>query len=703
MNQRWVYGIGAAVLGTPVLVGITLGPVWSQTEPLIESETPMDEVIPAYSIRVTSTLDGDPVADEQLTLREALKLANGTLPLDALSPAEQALVQPLTDGAGSEITFDLPDGDTTIELMDLLPEVVVPGLVIDGTTQAGYDAEAMIDPRFPPAPVVTLTVAPGQEVARGLSIAADGVVVRGLSIYGFRTTDRATQTTPPSDIFISALAPPVDASPLTPPLPMFRLSREDTVPQGVVIEQNWLGLPPSDEFPEVPSAFGVTVFNSTDAVIRNNRIEHHDGSAIISGFQADGLQISENAIVGNGLAGMPDAIRLEGAIAGSAITDNLICGNDGSGIYLFKPAGATQITGNTIQYNGRRFFRSAVYVMGSDHQINDNFIGYQPGPGVVVAAHPDSDRNLIRQNRFAQLDGLSIDLVTQGNAGVQDFQRGDGPNPPRNSYHRRRETGNGAINAPKFDSYTFTGTGDTVTVTGSADPGSEVDLYLVVEDDRPYGPLAELITTVAAGDDGRFSADLEVPLGSHLSAIASDPSYGTSEPAPVVAVLDADGSLPVLPPPAVEIPSCAPPEPPEIVVDPEPEPLVLEVPRNIHFALDRSDISAESAEILDQIAEVMLEFPFLTLELHGHTDPRASAAYNLALSERRANAARNYLIAQGVPPERMQIVPFGLTQRLSDESSRLAYARDRRVEFVFTDLRGVDIIFVDQEDDLQLE
>ncbi|PSR12507.1 hypothetical protein C8255_26540, partial [filamentous cyanobacterium CCP3] len=84
-------------------------------------------------------------------------------------------------------------------------------------------------------------------------------------------------------------------------------------------------------------------------------------------------------------------------------------------------------------------------------------------------------------------------------------------------------------------------------------------------------------------------------------------------------------------------------------------------------------------------------------------NPRASAAYNLALSERRSLAARNYLVRQGVPPERMRIVPFGETQRRSQGSGRLEYARDRRVEFVFTDLRGLDIIFQDQEADLQLE
>jgi outer membrane protein OmpA-like peptidoglycan-associated protein len=131
--------------------------------------------------------------------------------------------------------------------------------------------------------------------------------------------------------------------------------------------------------------------------------------------------------------------------------------------------------------------------------------------------------------------------------------------------------------------------------------------------------------------------------------------------------------------------------------------LRLRIQRNIHFALDRSNISPASAEILDNIAAVLLEYPFITVELQGHTDPRASVAYNQALSERRALAARDYLVRRGVAPERLRIVPFGESQRRTTGSSRLDYARDRRVEFVFTDTRGLDIIFEDLETDLQLE
>ncbi len=692
MNQQWWIGCGSLALVGTGLVGV-MAPALGQSS------------LPAYSLVVTSADDGPITADAGLTLREALELANGTLTLEELSEAEQALVEALPAGQGSQISFALPEEQTTIALVDLLPEIVAPELVIDGTTQAGYDADAGLDPRFPPAPVVSLTVAEGSEVARGLTIAADGVTVRGLSLYGFRTEDRATQTTPPSDIFVSALAPPIDASPLSPVLGRFRLEEPEAAPRGIVIEQNWLGLPPDEAFPAMPSAFGVTVFNAMETTIRNNRIQNHDGSAIITGFRADGLQVSENAIIGNGLAGMPDAIRLEGTLAGSAITDNLICANDGSGIYIFKPEGATQISGNAIQYNGRRFERAAVYLMGSDHQVNDNFIGYQPGPGVVVTAYPESHRNQIRGNRYAELDGLAIDLNTQGSTGVQGFQKGDGPNPPRNSPQRRRETGNAAIDAPQFDSYTLATGASQVTLTGTADPGTEVDLYRVDGAGFPYSPLSERLGTVTTNPDGSFSASLSLPPGTRVSAIATDPQWGTSEPAVVATVAAADGTVPELPTPPMERPSCAPPAPPpEPEVPPVPlEPLRLEIPRNIHFALDRSNISSESSPVLDQIAATLLEYDFLTVELHGHTDPRASAAYNLALSERRALAARDYLVRRGVPMERMRIVPFGLTQRRSDESSRLAYARDRRVEFIFTDLRGLDIIFVDQEADLQLE
>ena len=656
-----------------------------------------------YDITVNSAADGVVTPDEELTLREAILLANGALPLAALSPEEQALVTP---AATSAIGFDLPSDETTIALISALPPLRVSGLTIDGSTQPGYGETLPYLPDSP-VPVVSLTPAGGRDVLTGLTVAASEVTVRGLNIYGFASEPGiATLTTPAADILVINRALPRDLDLETPIFEGLNLADDDAAIAGVVIEQNWLGTQLDESMPEQRSAFGVVVFNAIDVQITNNLIQHHEGSGVITGFRADGLQLTGNAILGNGLAGMPDAVRLEGSLAGAAITNNLICANDGSGIYLFKPDGAVQIQNNNIRFNGRRFNRAAVYVMGQGHEITDNEIGYQPGPGVAVSAYPQSDRNLIRANQFTQLDGLSIDLLAQGNSDILHFQRGDGPNPPRHHHHRRSDTGNAAINAPEFSQYAFERTGADLALTGTADPGSAVDLYQVKEDDGVYSPLSEPLMTTTADAEGNFSFVWETEDGAWLSAIASDPTYGTSEPSPVINVAATDGTLPERP--ATDPPydaTCYPPivQAPPIEEPPPPMPIRLRVPRNIHFALDESFISPESAQILDQIGAAMRTHPSLVVELQGHTDPRASVAYNQALSERRALAARDYLLRQGIAAERMRIVPFGESRRRSDGNTRLDFARDRRVEFIFTDTQGIDIIFEDVESDLQLE
>ena len=663
---------------------------------------------------VNSNQDGVIQPDDALTLREAIAIVNGQLSAEQLSDAEKALVKPLEVNTSSRIEFNLPPEQTTIRLKEMLPPLASPGLVVDGTTQAGYDATRSATAEIAiPIPVVVITPAPDQEILRGLTIVADRITVRGLSLYGFGDRVQGpTLSTPPADIFIAHRLPPPDTSQQQPPNDDFPFSERDVPPKEVVIEQNWLGIPPDERMPETTSAFGVSVFNSLGTTIRRNRIANHQGSAIITSVQARNLLIAENIIVGNGIAGMPDAIRLEGVINDSQITGNLICGNDGSGVYLFKPEGAVQIRDNQISFNGRRLRRAAVYLMGDSNQVIDNQIRYQSGPGVVVTSYPKSSGNIIEGNRFEGLEGLSIDLNTQQNVDPIHFQRGDGPNPQRNSPNRRQETGNAAINAPQFLSSEFFVLGSEVKLFGKADPGSTVEIYRVRENTAiAYGPLSEPLTSVTTDEQGQFSITLNnLQPGEKVSAIATHPEYGTSEPALNALVQAPDGTVtqttntpqPVTPqcttPPPVPEPPAAPPEP-----APPPEQLRLRVPRNIHFALDQSNISPESAAVLDQIVAVLKSYPFLTVEIEGHTDPRASDAYNQALGGRRALAARNYLLRQGIAPEQMTIRSFGETQRRTAGTERLDYARDRRVEFIFTDTRGLEIIFENQETDLQLE
>ena len=224
-------------------------------------------------------------------------------------------------------------------------------------------------------------------------------------------------------------------------------------------------------------------------------------------------------------------------------------------------------------------------------------IQHQTGPGVAIASVPNSAGNIIRDNQFAALDGLSVDLGYNHDTGIQDYQRTDGPNPPRNSSMRRRDTANGAINAPAFDDYVFPVSDGQAKLSGIADPGTAVDIYTVVDRKGYYGALNQYVATVSADETGSFNIGVDVPDGTLLSAIATDDTYGTSEPSAITAIGEL-GDGPTTP----TIPSCEiaqdPPEPePEL----PPEPLRLRIPRNIHFALDKSDITAESAAIMDEI------------------------------------------------------------------------------------------------------
>ena len=508
-----------------------------------QAQTPILSPIRAV---VNSNLDGEIKADEVLTLREAIALTNGILNSGDLSPAEQAQVTPSSDH--SQIDFDL-SGDTTIRLLSLLPTITNAGLVIDGTSQAGYDSSSET-----PVPIVALTPVQTNEVFRGLTIAADQVQVRGLSLYGFTSKHKITATTPPADIFIAhRLLPAKRLQEDSPEVAYPHEDERELPPQGVVIEGNWLGIPPqATNTPSPRSAFGVSIYNGIQTRILNNRIENHDGSAVISSVQAEQTEITDNIIENNGLAGMPDAIRLEGKIDGTLIQNNQITNNAGSGIYLFKPEGAIMAKDNQIVGNGQRLQRAAVFLMGNDHHVMGNTIQDQSGPGVVVTAYPQSDRNIIQDNRFANLDGLSIDLIARHNrflerfsrlsinrvdlaarssTGIQDYQVGDGPNPLRNSDQRQRDSANRGINTPIFLSSEFYLIDGTVNLDGKADPGAEIMLYKVLEPGAIQGPLSEPLTSVTADKAGRFAITLtDAQPGDQLSAIATHPDFGTSEP-----------------------------------------------------------------------------------------------------------------------------------------------------------------------------
>ena len=112
----------------------------------------------------------------------------------------------------------------------------------------------------------------------------------------------------------------------------------------------------------------------------------------------------------------------------------------------------------------------------------------------------------------------------------------------------------------------------------------------------------------------------------------------------------------------------------------------------VYFAYDRSDLSSEAREKLDAKASIMNGSPSLRLRLAGHTDERGSDEYNLALGQRRAASALEYLTALGVPAARLDITSFGEEKPLCEEPVESCWSRNRRVEFEI--VAGADNIAV---------
>ncbi|MCT7951393.1 right-handed parallel beta-helix repeat-containing protein [Ancylothrix sp. C2] len=540
------------MLKTKLIVSWTLPPTITTITLLMLAINPT----PAQSyfrLSVNSNLDGEITPDGNLTLREAIEIVNGNLPVSQLSLAEKAQIVPQTDNekTANLITFNLPENATTIKLIKELPAIQAPA-IIDGTTQPGYIENSSNSPiavsqicqnqqtNFNakiPQPLVTLTPAADVEVLRGLTIVSGDVTVRGLNFYGFNSRyqnrETAIASVLPASILISDKLPAESLN---------QISNETfkqplQIPRNVVIEKNQFGAGASS------SAFGILIFKSQGTIIQQNQIVNHTGSGIITGSIAENTQIIGNIIANNGYSGMANGLHFEGKITNSEISENMICQNAGSAIFFFKTQGATKIIKNDLVMNGRERKTAAIYLMGEGHQVIENQISEQNGPGVAVAAYPHSYRNKITANSFSTLDGLSIDLTNQLNESSLAYLIGDGPNTLRNSYYRREETGNKAINPPQFLAKEFLILGDKVNIDGKADVGTIIEIYRVKTQPKnsanlPYGPLSELIATVQTDKEGRFGISLKtLKTGDVISAIATDPEFGTSEPALNAAII----------------------------------------------------------------------------------------------------------------------------------------------------------------------
>lgn len=101
---------------------------------------------------------------------------------------------------------------------------------------------------------------------------------------------------------------------------------------------------------------------------------------------------------------------------------------------------------------------------------------------------------------------------------------------------------------------------------------------------------------------------------------------------------------------------------------------------SLKFDFDKSDLKPENRELLSRIAGILLTSSDTTISVNGHTDDVGTEEYNQKLSERRAQAVRDYLVEAGVPPDIITVRGWGKSKPLVQGTSPEARAKNRRVE-----------------------
>ena len=142
---------------------------------------------------------------------------------------------------------------------------------------------------------------------------------------------------------------------------------------------------------------------------------------------------------------------------------------------------------------------------------------------------------------------------------------------------------------------------------------------------------------------------------------------------------------------AVDEPPADITEPP-VVEDPveEIKPPVVEEPKEIpmpelgdvFYAFDKYDLTSESKRSLESNSSELKRATDVTIIIEGHCDERGTKSYNLALGEKRAKAARDYLVSLGVSSSRLTVVSYGKERPFDPGHNEAAWAKNRRAHFV---------------------
>jgi len=107
----------------------------------------------------------------------------------------------------------------------------------------------------------------------------------------------------------------------------------------------------------------------------------------------------------------------------------------------------------------------------------------------------------------------------------------------------------------------------------------------------------------------------------------------------------------------------------------------IEIKQQVHFATAKYRVLPDSFALLNQVAQVLSDFPKMRVSVEGHTDSVGGEAMNMRLSQRRAEAVRDFLVSKGVSPDRLEAIGFGPTKPIASNKTARGKAQNRRTEF----------------------
>jgi len=268
-------------------------------------------------------------------------------------------------------------------------------------------------------------------------------------------------------------------------------------------------------------------------------------------------------------------------------------------------------------------------------ELAGNFInsGYNNFPSIDKSGSPNSRVGLFRLDMLYFLTGtLPGDTVVPYLAAGVGMER---------FYDYTRQSYPQGVNAPKNDFIGDAGGGVEFFLTKDLALRGDVR-YVINKDGAPW--FSNLL----------YQAGLTFEIGGQ-SAVKEEAPAPAPEPAPAPVV------TPPPPPPAKEQGAI--------------------IFRNILFDFDKSNIKPESYPVLDEVAEYLKANPKVKMEIQGHTDGKGKAAYNLKLSDRRAESVKKYLVDKGIAADRLETKGYGLTKPVAPNDTEENRARNRRVEF----------------------